>query len=206
MPILMFAFFSYWWPQIVLCMRTDCRQPLKPEFVLGTSLARLALPLYVYACPSNLLRVQPNLALCMGLVAYVGLQCGLLLAQHRWGPRCFIPWQLLPRRYDYGRALPKGLAEGVAGEVEAGDSSGECVICMNQVRIKWVVSTHASAAALQHVEPTGRRAVLPLQVDASDEADRAVTPCSHIFHRSCLERWLSYKQDCPTCRRMLPPL
>lgn len=77
----------------MLCVRSDCRQPLKPEFVLGTSVARLALPLYVYACPSNLLRVQPNLTLCAGLVAYVGLQCGLLLAQHWWGPRCFIPKQ-----------------------------------------------------------------------------------------------------------------
>jgi hypothetical protein len=90
-PLLLFGFSSYWWPQIVLCAQTDCRSPLRPEFVLGTSAARLALPLYVFACPSNLLRVQPSLGLCAALAVYVGLQCGLLMAQHWWGPRCFIP-------------------------------------------------------------------------------------------------------------------
>ncbi len=91
MPLLIFAFYSFWWPQIVLCARSDSRQPLRPEFVLGTSAARLALPLYVYGCPSNLLRVAPNPLLCAALVAWVALQAGLLLAQHWLGPRCFLP-------------------------------------------------------------------------------------------------------------------
>ncbi|KAL4452456.1 hypothetical protein ABPG75_008118 [Micractinium tetrahymenae] len=174
MPLLMFAFFSFWWPQIVLCARSDSRQPLKPEFVLGTSAARLALPLYVYACPSNLLRVAPNPPLCAALVAWVALQAGLLLAQHWLGPRCFIPRALLPRRYDYSRPVPPACGGG--GDIETGDGGGrECVICMQLV-------------------------------DVSSKAQRAVTPCNHVFHKACLERWLSYKHDCPTCRRLLPPL
>ena len=144
MPLLVFGFYSWWWPQIVLCVRGDCRQPLKPEFVLGMSAARLALPLYLWGCPSNLLRVQPNPGLCIALVAYVGLQCGLLLAQHWRGPRCFVPKRL-------------------------------CVICMTPV-------------------------------DISNKQQRAVTPCNHVFHLACLERWLSFKADCPVCRRQLPPL
>lgn len=91
MAFLLFPFFSFWLPQIVLCVRSDCRQPLRPEFALGTSAARLALPLYIYGCPTNLLRVAPNPALCAALVGWVGLQCGVLLVQHYWGPRCFIP-------------------------------------------------------------------------------------------------------------------
>lgn len=173
MPILMFAFFSFWWPQIVLCARSDSRQPLRPEFVLGTSAARLALPLYVYGCPSNLLRVAPNPPLCAALVAWVGLQAGLLLAQHWLGPRCFVPRVLLPRRYDYSRPVPPSRC---GGDIETGDGAGrECVICMQLV-------------------------------DVSSKLQRAVTPCSHVFHKACLERWLSYKHDCPTCRRPLPPL
>jgi hypothetical protein len=172
MPVLMFGFYSWWWPQIVLCVRGDCRQPLKPEFVLGTSAARLALPLYIWGCPSNLLRVQPNPGLCIALVAYVGLQCGLLLAQHWRGPRCFVPKQLLPRRYDYSRAVPA--ARG-GSDIETGEGGRECVICMNPV-------------------------------DISDKQQRAVTPCNHVFHLACLERWLNFKADCPVCRRQLPPL
>lgn len=173
MPLLLFVFFSFWWPQIVLCVRSDARQPLKPEFVLGTSACRLALPLYIYGCPSNLLRVQPNWALCGGLVAWVGLQAALLLAQRAWGPRCFVPKALLPPRYDYGRPLPA--LRG--GDTEAGDAcrERECVICMGAV-------------------------------DVSSKTERAVTPCCHVFHRACLERWTGVKPQCPTCRRPLPPL
>ncbi|KAI3438284.1 hypothetical protein D9Q98_000719 [Chlorella vulgaris] len=135
MPLLMFVFFSFWLPQIVLCLRTDCRQPLRPEFVLGTSLARLALPLYIYGCPSNLLRVQPDLPLCTALVAFVGLQCAVLMAQHWWGPRCFVPKALLPQRYDYSRLQPAARCVGSCDVEGAEGCSRECVICMSQVDV-----------------------------------------------------------------------
>jgi hypothetical protein len=35
---------------------------------------------------------------------------------------------------------------------------------------------------------------------------RMVTPCDHVFHTSCLERWMDIKMECPTCRRQLPPM
>ena len=91
MKVAVFALYSFWVPQIVLCVRTDARQPLRPAYVVGMSAARLALPLYLYGCPKNLLRVAPSPAVCAGLVAFVGLQAAVLLAQERWGPRCFVP-------------------------------------------------------------------------------------------------------------------
>lgn len=149
MKAAVFLLYSFWIPQIVLCVRTDCRQPLRAAYVVGMSLCRLALPLYLYGCPRNLLRVAPSPGVCVGLVLFVGLQvrrqwycgvvaCGVhdhqgaverlgpvlhgdwgpavpsrrrfeclgaaaqaavagwlqaavLLAQERWGPRCFIP-------------------------------------------------------------------------------------------------------------------
>ena len=27
-----------------------------------------------------------------------------------------------------------------------------------------------------------------------------ITPCNHIFHTQCLEKWLEYKKECPNCR------
>ena len=27
-----------------------------------------------------------------------------------------------------------------------------------------------------------------------------LTPCNHVFHTECLEKWLEYKKECPNCR------
>ena len=33
-----------------------------------------------------------------------------------------------------------------------------------------------------------------------------VTPCNHIFHSECLEKWLELKKECPNCRTSLESL
>jgi hypothetical protein len=110
----------------------------------------------------------------------------MLLAQTRWGSRCFIPRQFLPAKYDYHRRAaarpPEGTipdqsavaAGGGPRDIETGDAGVECVICMN-----------------------------PLDVQRT--ALRMVTPCGHFFHTGCLNRWMDVKMECPTCRRPLPP-
>ena len=30
-----------------------------------------------------------------------------------------------------------------------------------------------------------------------------ITPCNHVFHRECLEKWFSLKKECPNCRNDL---
>ncbi|CAI7928358.1 unnamed protein product [Closterium sp. NIES-54] len=40
----------------------------------------------------------------------------------------------------------------------------------------------------------------------SHSMDRMVTPCDHMFHTACLQRWMDIKMECPTCRRCLPPV
>ncbi|KAF3781705.1 Peroxisome biogenesis factor 10, partial [Nymphaea thermarum] len=52
----------------------------------------------------------------------------------------------------------------------------DCVICMTAIEL------------LQHSD------------------DFMVTPCDHLFHSGCLQRWMDIKMECPTCRRPLPPV
>ena len=33
-----------------------------------------------------------------------------------------------------------------------------------------------------------------------------ITPCDHVFHTVCLERWMMLKNDCPYCKRKIPPV
>ena len=32
-----------------------------------------------------------------------------------------------------------------------------------------------------------------------------LTPCDHLFHEACLQRWMEHKLECPVCRATLPP-
>lgn len=175
MWVMVMVLYTFWVPQIARCAYEGCPQPLLPAYVVGTSLVRLALPLYVYGCPANLLHAQPRPGMCVAVVAFVGAQVAVLLLQQSWGPRWFIPKRFLPAKYDYFRQFtPRGKGPGGEGpkDIETGDAGGEdCVICMNVV--------HSGEAHM-------------------------VAPCDHTFHRHCLERWMTVKMECPTCRRALP--
>ena len=34
----------------------------------------------------------------------------------------------------------------------------------------------------------------------SKDQDAAVTKCKHIYHRTCLQKWMDSHDSCPTCR------
>jgi hypothetical protein len=65
----------------------------------------------------------------------------------------------------------------------------------------WAYSYHGATMA----EP-GTECVICM-AEIEPEAARHVTaPCSHRFHRRCLEQWMDVKMECPTCRAALPPI
>ena len=33
-----------------------------------------------------------------------------------------------------------------------------------------------------------------------------ITPCNHVFHSKCLERWMEEKMECPICRGVIPEI
>ncbi|XP_066382785.1 transmembrane E3 ubiquitin-protein ligase FLY1-like isoform X1 [Miscanthus floridulus] len=62
---LLLLMYSFWVPQIMTSVIRDTRKPLHPQYILGMTVTRLAIPLY------------------------------MLLLQHYLGSRCFIPRQVL---------------------------------------------------------------------------------------------------------------
>ena len=166
---------SYWLPQIAWSAWNNSKKPLLPKYVLGISVTRLLVPLYLFGCPENFVRVKPQFWVCWLLVAWVAAQVAAIAAQHVLGPRCFVPKAWLPEVYDYHRQVDASvLAAAGGGDEERGEAGGvDCVICM-------------------------------APVDCADAKERMVTPCNHFFHRECLERWMEVKMECPTCRGGLP--
>ena len=74
MKYLVFPMYSFWVPQILYCAYYEARQPLRPLYVVGMTLTRLALPLYIFGCPYNVLRLQTDLGICALLCLSMAVQ------------------------------------------------------------------------------------------------------------------------------------
>lgn len=85
---------SFWIPQIISNVIRDSRKPLHPHYTLGITVTRLAIPLYVFGCPNNFMRIEPDKSWCVCLSVFVVLQAVVVLLQHYLGSRWFIPRQV----------------------------------------------------------------------------------------------------------------
>lgn len=92
-PILLLLY-SFWIPQIITNVIRDSRKPLHPHYILGMTITRLAIPLYIFGCPHNFMRIEPDKSWCICLGVFIGLQASILLLQHYLGSRWFIPRQV----------------------------------------------------------------------------------------------------------------
>ncbi|XP_024403076.1 transmembrane E3 ubiquitin-protein ligase FLY2 isoform X3 [Physcomitrium patens] len=128
---IVFFFYSFWIPQIVANVVRDSRKSLHPHYIVGITVTRLAIPLYVFGCPNNFIRIEANVRWCVGLTTFLGAQAAILLLQHYCGARCFIPRQLLPEKYSYFRRVDR-VNEQLGGEENA---PIDCVICMAAVDV-----------------------------------------------------------------------
>ncbi|XAR55527.1 hypothetical protein NMG60_11035622 [Bertholletia excelsa] len=120
-PILLLLH-SFWIPQIITNVVRDSRKPLHPHYIFGITITRLAIPLYVFGCPYNFMRIEPDERWCILLGAFMGFQASILLLQHYLGSRWFIPRQILPEKYSYYRRFDQDA-----------NHAADCVICMTAI-------------------------------------------------------------------------
>ncbi|RKP25117.1 hypothetical protein SYNPS1DRAFT_29140 [Syncephalis pseudoplumigaleata] len=153
---------SSWWPQVWRNIQRGTRKPFQKRYIIGMTMARLACPLYMFACPENLIyhRSTPWI---WTLVAYDALQVIVLCIQDRFGPRFLVPQRFLPQVYNYHPILP------TPDDVEAATESRDCCICMRPVEI--VPRDHMPGSSIG----LARNAYM-------------LTPCDHLFHTPCLEQ------------------
>ncbi|KAG4304853.1 hypothetical protein PORY_001906 [Pneumocystis oryctolagi] len=123
-----------------------------------------------------------------GTFGWLWLQVCILASQDFLGPRFFIPSSFLHSTYDYHPIL----SEDIETPSSYFDSNGHtvCSICIQNISLPRISkkSTARSASIV-----LGRRTYM-------------VTPCKHLFHTSCLEKWMRIRLICPVCRHSLPPI
>ncbi|XP_019159035.1 PREDICTED: DSC E3 ubiquitin ligase complex subunit 1 [Ipomoea nil] len=120
-PILLLLH-AFWIPQIITNVIRDSRKPLHPHYILGMTITRLAIPLYIFGCPHNFMRIETDKKWCICLGIFMGIQASILLLQHYFGSRWFIPRQILPEKYSYYRKFDQDAVQPI-----------DCVICMTNI-------------------------------------------------------------------------
>lgn len=208
--ILCFLYLSYWIPQIYRNVMRNCRQALRWEFVLGSSILRLLPVLYCYMWENNTLFITTDAPAGIVLAVWLCLQVVVLASQQFLRPRLFVKESWCPPAYDYypilcdedddveanagllTDAMVRASGGQIRGPLREKDRKGhdkifDCSICMQEVAIPLVKRSETVSTWL------GRRTYM-------------ITPCNHIFHSECLEEWMKTRLVCPYCREGLPPL
>ncbi|KAG0149245.1 hypothetical protein CROQUDRAFT_653815 [Cronartium quercuum f. sp. fusiforme G11] len=182
-PLILCILYSYWIPQIIHNVRNGTsRRGLRKRYVLGSTVCRLYLPLYIWGCPHNAFSVDPNPWIWI-LAVYSIFQAVLLLLQDYFGARFF----LIGKFFSYGQTWDYHPVQLPAiADLEVAQKMPECVICFESIN------------ALPNEDRSER--------GMFDRWSYMVPPCHHIAHTRCLEAWLAIKSECPVCRRPLPPI
>ncbi|QPG73950.1 hypothetical protein FOA43_001265 [Brettanomyces nanus] len=201
------VFNSYWFPQIYRNVIRGSRKSFTWQFILGTSIIRLAPIAYACIFPNPFYH-HPDYMFVVFLSSWIAIQLFALFLQEILGPRFFLPERYLPKTYKYHPLLTKGdLENGYNFEsfVDSDQPPGstlkcklDCTICMQSLEIPVIDNTVENTELHESMASNARNLM----------ATRAymVTPCRHIFHTECLEGWMRYKLQCPVCRNSLPPL
>ncbi|GAA5956894.1 hypothetical protein JCM3765_006633 [Sporobolomyces pararoseus] len=197
--------YSYWIPQIILNVeRGTARQSLTIEFIVGTTFARLILPVYFYGYSDNVLDVDASPWIYV-LILYSSMQALILVLQARpsLGARFFLTQPVLDfldlqqiHSWDYHQPLSSSklldIEVSLREEGNSDEAGPTCSICMDTVEIrppKQEVDLFGSVIANERVR-----------------AFYALTPCGHLLHSQCLQEWMNVRAICPECRKSLPSL
>ncbi|KAJ3104446.1 hypothetical protein HDU97_009231 [Phlyctochytrium planicorne] len=190
-------------------VKRNSKRAFLPEYIFGISVSRIVIPLYIYGCPYNVVNFgETSYVSVLILSFWMILQVFIIYVQDRWGPRSFVPEILYPKRHDYhapiepsdiastrkkadASILKSSLPETIPKDSEnlhEDDADGDgrecdCAICFSSVFPDGFPATPTPAIRLSYM----------------------FTPCRHIFHSTCLEKWMEVKFECPICRFELPP-
>lgn len=231
---LVFAYLSFWFPQIIRNTQRNSRRAFSWRFMIGQSILRLLPVAYFYLHRSNMILTDTDWTAFCVLAGWLWCQLWILAFQDVLGPRFGMPKGWMPEAWDYHPILREdnleagGLPLGLAPSASApGSPNLERVRSLSSSggeadrALREKSGAAAKGMRIRSIECAICQEALEVPVVKAGEAGEPagggvtgvlerrkymVTPCRHIFHSACLEGWLRFRLQCPICRDELPPL
>ncbi|KAK5670085.1 hypothetical protein QVD99_003407 [Batrachochytrium dendrobatidis] len=221
---IMFLMHSLWIPQVVSNAKRNTWRAFNRSFVIGTSITRFLLPLYAWYYQDIIIASQslPSAKILWALAVFISIQVGVLILQDVQGPRIFIPQQLFPQTYDYHPAFPPlSNNESISlqmdtiadSEIDSNQSiypptSSNTFYSTTATRRTHAI-TYEKEALSSRTELEDRHCAICFTEITTVTSDHPffsterlkymVTPCNHLFHSECLERWMEVKLEVNCC-------
>ena len=201
-----------WLSQILFSIITNTRPPMSRMYIICLSMSKLFLPIYLKAFDGNIFDLKPSYFKVYLIVIIIIAEIIVLLLQKSFGARTILPKKYRKRGFDYYK-------DKVNIEMHV-SKNPNCVICLESL----MVEVDENFNTIQKKEKTKKSCNKIIHLCFLDRVTRKIkrwidnmegktrkkkymiTPCDHVFHTVCLEKWIRQKNECPYCKGVIPPI
>ena len=201
-----------WLGQILFSLFKNSRPPMSRLYIVWHSLSILFLPIYIKGFYKNIFDIKPSYLKVAILIIIVFFESILLILQKGLGPRFIIPKMCRKQNqiFDYYRDkvnIEKHVSQNPV-----------CVICLENLNVE-VDENFNKIKKKKKPKTLGRKIMNVLYLDKLNRKIKnclkylegtypkkkyMITPCDHVFHTVCLEKWMKIKNECPYCKNEIP--
>ena len=210
--LILFVYCLSWLCQILYSIGVNTRPPMSRMYIVSLSLSRLYLPIYIKGLDGNIFDLKPSYLKVSSLIIITFIEVIILLLQKSFGARTILPKKFRRRGFDYYR-------DKVNIEMHV-SKNPNCVICLESLNVE--VDENFNTVTKKEKVKTSFDKILHLcyfdkveekikkwlknMEGKNDKKKYMITPCDHVFHTLCLEKWMRQKNECPYCKGVLPAL
>ena len=207
--LILFVYSFAWLSQILYSIFINARPPMSRTYIVISSLSRLYLPVYMKGINGNIFDLKPSYFKVSLLIIITFIEVIVLLLQKSFGARTILPKQYRIKGFDYYRNKVN-IEQHVS-------KNPNCVICLESLNVEvdenfnTVQKKKNKKNKLLHLCYIDRIIAKIHKWLNNMEGKTAkklymITPCDHVFHTLCLERWMKQKNECPYCKGVLPAI
>ena len=204
-PCLFCLFFSSWFFQIEHSIRKGCRPPMSYHYIISSTIAKIFFPIYLKSNPYNIFELKPSYYKTWAVVLTVLIEICIIFLQKNYGSRFLIPnYFQCKNQYNYyynDISIEKHIS-----------NNPDCIICLGALKL-----TDENQQLEKKIIQDNQDSILFLLINKIKQLvdifknyfrkkPYMITPCDHIFHTICLEKWLEFKNVCPYCKQNIPTL